>query len=796
MIVATICLISAFTSSRASMGGGAKNHVVALAIHENQGLDPVPFTDVHIQDRFWTPRQKVNATATVNHCLDELATAGNLHNFELAAQHARKGYQGFVFNDSDVYKVLEGASDVLAVNPDPALNDRVNSIISLLAKAQMPDGYLDTYYEINDPDHRLTNLRDNHELYCAGHLMEAASAHYLATGSKSLLNIATKYADFLNQRFGPDSGVDAYGGHPELELALVKLSQVTGDKKYFNLAQKLVLTRGTHYFAKEHDTPAQDYDGTYWIDDQPLVDQTQIKGHAVRAAYLLSGATDIVRENPNSPLEHALDSIWANATERRQFITGGIGPSGSNEGFTVDYDLPNKSAYQETCASIAMSMWGYRMGLLKADASYFDAVETALYNAMLAGVSLDGKQFFYVNPLESSGGYGRSDWFACACCPPNALRTIASIGGYAYAQKGSDVYVNLYLPGSADITVNGKASHLAIEGDYPWSGKLKLSWTGAGAENGTLHLRVPGWETQPVTLNSKEVTPDESGYVVVHQDWAKDSSINLDLPMPIERVAANPEVKPDEGKVALRRGPIVYCAESIDQNAPLSNVFVPETSSVKSNWTNDFNGAELLTASAATTPKVSWWGKLYQATPVPAATTLKLIPYCDWDNRGHDAMQVWFPSAPAPSPTGGAELTAKVTASFVNGNADPTGINNGFKPKTSGDQPSALMHWWPHKGTSEWVAYAWDKPVKTSAIKVFWFDDTGRGECRLPASWELQYKDGDLWKPVQNPSGYPVEKDKWTEVTFTPVQTTELRLVVQLQPNWAAGVQQWQVIPQ
>ncbi|HWD39330.1 MAG TPA: beta-L-arabinofuranosidase domain-containing protein [Fimbriimonas sp.] len=760
-------------------------------------LSPIPCTQVHIRDHFWTPRQEINRAASVQHCLDMIAEAGDVHNFELAASGARTGRRGFVFQDSDVYKVIEGASDTLATHPDPALEAKLDVLIDKIAKAQMPDGYVDTYYQVVEPGRRFTNLRDNHELYCAGHLIEAAVAHYHATGKKNLLDIATKYANLLYTTFGPGGKMDGYGGHPELELALVKLSQATSDERYFALAEKLIKTRGSHYFAKEHNTPEGEYDGTYWLDDVPIAQQRDIKGHAVRAAYLMSGATDVVRQDANSAIEAALDKVWRSAIERRIFVTGGIGPSGSNEGFTVDYDLPNLSAYQETCASIAMSMWGYRMGLLHGDARYFDTVETALYNAMLAGVSRDGTKFFYVNPLASNGGHHRQDWFDCACCPPNALRTIAALGGYAYARKGSDVYVNLYLPGTVDLNLDGKKGSLEVQGNYPWDGKLKVVPHIGNGTPMTLHLRVPGWCSKAdVRLNGQveAVSPDGKRYLTLKRDWQEGDSVELDLPMPVERIAANPLVKDDLGRTAVRRGPLIYCAEQTDQSAPVDNMILPLDATLKAQWKQGvLGGIEEIVGTGRQIPEEDWNRKLYQPIPQLTETPVTLIPYCDWDNRKPGAMQVWLPSTPPPAKVGGPEIHAKIGESFLSGNAQPDGINDGIEPKSSGEQPNRLMHWWPHKGTQEWVSYAWAKPVSVRGIKVYWFDDTGRGECRLPQSWHLEKMVGGNWVPVEGVK-YPVEPDKWDEVDFDPIKVTALRLVVQLKPGWAAGVRQWKVI--
>lgn len=766
---------------------------LSIALAEPEApAQPVPFTQVHINDRFWTPRQNVNATATVWHCLEMLDKVGDLHNFELAAQGARIGYKGYVFNDSDTYKVLQGAADVLAQHPDPKLDKRVDEIIAMMAKAQQPNGYLDTYYEINEPDHEFTNLRDNHELYCAGHMFEAAAAHFNATGKRNLLNIAIKYANLLYQKFGPESPIHAYGGHPELELALVKLAKATGDHRYFDLAKTLVMRRGTHYFAQEHQTPESEYDGTYWIDDLPITQHKEIKGHAVRAAYLMSGATDVDMETHDPALTAMLGRVWRNAVEKRIFLTGGIGPSGSNEGFTVDYDLPNETAYQETCASIAMAMWGYRMGLLHADARYFDTVETSLYNAMLAGVSLDGTRFNYTNPLADRGHHHRVPWFDCACCPPNALRTIAELGGYAYAQRGETLFVNLYLPGSADLTIGGKPAKFRVAGDFPWDGHLSISPGVSGHLD--LRLRVPSWCTEAdLEVNSHPLqAPVQNGYFVIDRDWDSRDEVRLTLPMPVERIEANPKVKDDAGKLAVRRGPLIYCAEGVDQTTPLENLILPREAELKPVSKKELGGIIALEGKAESIAQNDWNHQLYQPATRSQGSKLTLIPYCYWDNRAHGPMEVWLPNVAPPARVGGPEVKAKIELSFLSGNAQPEGINDGIEPQSSGEQPNKLLHWWPHKGTTEWVAYRWDKAVKTKGIRVYFFDDTGRGECRLPAEWHLEKLDGATWTPVQG--DFQIAKDKWIELNFPTIESKGLRLVVKFKEGWAAGIRQWRIV--
>jgi DUF1680 family protein len=765
------------------------------------GLRGVPFTDVTVSDRFWAPRQEVNRTVSIPVNLEQLEKAGNLEDFRLAAAGKHEGYKGPVFMDSDVYKALEAASYSLATHPDPVLSAKLDAIIATVASAQQPDGYLDSHYTVNEPDRRWTNLRDNHELYCAGHLIEAAVAHYRATGQKNLLDVATRVADHIDSVFGPAPKRLGYPGHPEIELALVKLADVTGEKRYFELARFFVENRGKHFFATEHRTPENRYEGTYWQDDVPICDHNTIKGHAVRAAYLLSGTTDVVAGTGDAKLSAMLDRVWKNTVQRNMYITGGIGPSAHNEGFTEDYDLPNLTAYQETCASVALAQWNHRMALLHADAKYADVFERSLYNGVLAGVSQDGNRFFYVNPLASSGRHHRSEWFGCACCPPNVARTLASLGGYAYATSDDALWVNLYIQGSARAKVGGTDVRLEVTTNYPWEGSVKLEPKVESPAKFALRLRKPGWAREAkVTVNGEAVaTPTEDrGYLVLEREWKTGDAVTLELPMPVERVVANPKVKADAGQVALQRGPLVYCVEAVDNgDVDLDRVFVPLTTELDASFATDVLGGVVVvkTTGAVAPEELDWSGRLYQALPAIESVGLTAIPYYAWDNRRPGAMRVWLPAAPVASRVGGPEVRAKVTLSFANGNAQPSGVNDGEEPSNSAQQPQKLAHWWPHQGTTESITYTWAKPVKVGGSQVYWFDDSSRGGgCKLPASWTIEYRDDSgAWKPVEAKSDYPVVKDRWCPAKFEPMTTTGLRVVAKLQPDWAAGIHEWKV---
>lgn len=760
-------------------------------------LRAVPFTDVQIKDSFWAPRQEANRTATIPVNLENLVEAGNIRNLELAAAKATKGFTEPVFMDSDVYKAIEAASYSLATHPDPALDKQLDGIIAKIAAAQQPDGYLNSYFIVKEPDKRWTNLRDWHELYCAGHMFEAAVAHFQATGKRNFLNVATRLADHIDSVFGPGKRM-GYPGHPEIELALVKLSRVTGEKRYFNLARFFIENRGRKFFAEEHKTPLDRYDGTYWQDDVPIVEHRNIKGHAVRAAYLMSGATDVAAETGNAALLRMLQRVWRNTTEKNMYLTGGIGPSAHNEGFTTDYDLPNLTAYQETCATIALAQWNHRLALLYGDSRYADVMERALYNGVLSGVSQDGTRFFYVNPLESRGNHHRSLWFGCACCPPNVARTVAMLGGYAYGSSDDALWVNLYLQGTAKVEVAGAKVALSITTDYPWDGKVSLKPELARPTQFALRLRIPGWcEGASVSVNGAAVEKPtiERGYLVLKREWRTGDAVELNLPMPVQRIAANPGVKQDQNQLALQRGPLVYCLEACDQAEPLDSLYLPAGVELKAEREAGLlGGVVVLKGAAEIAVEKDWTRKLYQALAPARSTPIKAVPYYAWDNRKPGAMKVWLPVAPPVPALGGLESRARVTVSFANGNSQPRGINDGIEPKSSGEQPAQLCHFWPHKDREEWVQYTWKQPVKVGGSKVYWFDDTGRGACRLPASWRIEYRDGDAWKPVKAKGDYPIAKDQWCDVTFEPVSSTALRLMVRLPKDWSAGAHEWKLV--
>src|SRR5262245_13073704 len=636
------------------------------------------FKQVKITDRFWSPRIETNHKESLKAVLAKIEESGAVQNFAIAAGRAKGEFRGPFWSDSDVYKWLEGASYTLALTPDPALEKKVDEIIDLIAAAQQKDGYLDTYIQLVDPKSRWTNLAFFHEDFCAGHLFEAAVGHFESTGKRTLLDVAIKNADRFDAVFGPGKR-DGIPGHEGIELALVRLSRATGEKRYLNLAQFFIDGRGQKpsFFEREYQrldptkttmflgrrityrTLADEFfrkdpnkfDTSYSQDHLPVRQQNDVVGHAVRAMYLFSGMADVAYENGDRGLLEALDRLHHNVTTKRMYVTGGIGPSGENEGFTTDYDLPNEEAYQETCASIGMMMWNHRLFKLSGDGRYTDFVEHLLYNAVLAGVSFNGDQFCYVNPLYSGGKARRHSWFTVPCCPTNVVRILPSLGRYIYSQSDDGVWVNLYIPGSVTAKLkNGSEVHLSQSGNYPWDGNIQLKMGLASPQEFNLNLRIPGWATTATAkVNGQRINLAVfNGYARINREWANNDTIDLVLPMNIQRLEANPKVAEDRGKVALRRGPFIYCLEEPDQKVDLDLIVLPMDAKLESHSEPGLlNGVTVITGQGYQVPPKGWENRLYRPTNSTERepVTIKAIPYYSWGNRQYGKLAVWIQSS-------------------------------------------------------------------------------------------------------------------------------------------------------
>jgi DUF1680 family protein len=776
--VRTLLVLAGLSLTSCARGDGPKG---------KPGLTGVPFQEVHIKDAFWGPRLRINRTVTIEANLRQCELTGRISNFAVAGKLQPGKHQGQLYNDSDVYKVIEGIAYTLSVHPDPDLEKRTDAIIDKIAAAQQPDGYLNTYYTLVDPKNRWKNIQHGHELYCAGHLIEAAVAYQQATGKRKLLDVARKLADHIGTVFGPGRRQDTCG-HEELELALVKLYRATSDERYLRQAEFFLDVRGRK--------DKRQLFGEYAQDHKPVREQREVTGHAVRAMYLYCGMADVAAATGDRGLVTALESIWRDVVERKMYVTGGIGPSASNEGFTVPYDLPNDSAYAETCAAVGMALWNHRMFLMSGDGKYADVLERVVYNGLLSGVSLAGDRFFYVNPLGSKGKHHRQEWFDCACCPDNVLRYVAGIGDRVYAHRDNDLWTVLYLGNKATVPLKDGKVTLVQETRYPWDGEVKFTVTPAKPFAFNLHLRIPDWckAGATVEINGEVVkeTP-EKGFVVLARTWQAGDVVRVVLPMPVKRVYADPHVKADAGRVALQRGPIVYCLEGVDNDNRPRSFVLPKDVKLTSAFVKEQLGGVVVVRGRAQVVSRDENGKL-----VTRPVKFQAVPYSAWDNRAAGQMVVWLPERPdlaeVPGEDGVTSGGVRIRASHCNPTDTLMALNDGLLPKSSKDHDVPRMTWWDHRGGTEWVSYTFPEERRLSRAAVYWFDDTGHGACRVPASWRLLWRDGKEWKEVRLTEGsYGTALDRFNDVTFEPVRARELKLEVRLQNGFSGGVLEWTV---
>ncbi|GAC1560933.1 MAG: glycoside hydrolase family 127 protein [Mucilaginibacter sp.] len=633
-------------------------------------IQPVPFTSVKLADRFWSSKIETNRTVTIPASFTRCESTGRVKNFEMAAEHKGKFCTVYPFDDTDIYKTIEGASYSLAVHPDAKLSAYIDSLITIIGRAQEPDGYLYTARSIDPihpqswagPERWVNESKMSHELYNCGHMFEAAAAHYMATGKRNFLNIALKNADLLVSTFGSDKKHVA-PGHEIVEMGLVRLYRITGKKNYLQLAKFFIDQRGIKkYNAKSKNVYEN---GTYFQDNKPVVEQDEAEGHAVRAMYLYSGMADVAALTGDTAYLKAIDRIWNNMVGKKMYVQGSIGAVGDGERFGDNYELPNSTAYNETCAAIGSVFWNQRMFLLHGDSKYIDVMEKTLYNGLISGVGLDGKSFFYTNAMQVSNSFSqpdlereRSGWFTCSCCPTNVVRLIPSLPGYIYAQNGNDVYVNLYISGTGNLIVNNKALKITQQNNYPWDGALAFTIDPASAMDMNLKIRIPGWaQNQAIPLglytyenpsaqkieikvNGKPVDyMVQNGYAVISKKWKKNDKVELALPMDIRRVVANASLQDDNGKVALQRGPLMYCAEWTDNGGKAVNIIIPKGTTFTSLFEPALlNGVTVLKANVKSV-NIDETAQ----TVITENKTMTAIPYYAWANRGKGEMTVWFP---------------------------------------------------------------------------------------------------------------------------------------------------------
>jgi uncharacterized protein len=615
--------------------------------------DAVAHTAVTIEDTFWAPRLRTVRENTLPTMYEQMKLN---HYFDAEKRGWQRGMHPipYVFWETDITKWIEATSFSLATHPDAKLDALLDETIEFIRSIQQSDGYLNIWFTEVESEKRWSNMRDLHELYCAGHLIEAGVAHFQGTGKRSLLDIVSCYADYIDRTFGLEEGkMRGYCGHPEIELALVKLYRATGEKRYLNLSQYFVDERGKqpHYFDEEAhrrgDDPRNFWAHTYEYNQshRPVREQTEVVGHAVRAMYLYSAVADLIKEKYDEPLFQASERLWHHLVSKRLYITGGIGSSEKNEGFTEDYDLPNLTAYAESCASIGLAMWNHRLLQLDVDSRYADLLERALYNGMLSGISLDGSKYFYVNPLESKGDHHRVGWFKCACCPPNIARTLMSLGQYVYTVSDTDIFTHLYMQGTGKLSVGGRKVMVQQETKYPWDGVISLKIE----LDEPADFGIPGWcQGVSLSINGEDIALDylQKGYVRIERRWQSGDQIVLDLAMPIMRVYAHADLREDIECVALQRGPLVYCLEGADNTVPLHHIRLPETASLESHYESELlGGVVVIQGPAIAVERADWSDTLYKMTPPQFHEyTLTAIPYYAWDHRQSGEMRIWIPA--------------------------------------------------------------------------------------------------------------------------------------------------------
>ena len=777
-------------------------------------ITPVPFTSVKVTPgTFWGQRLQASREVTVPLAFSKCESEGRYKNFENAAAHMADPSKvfkvngvGYSFDDTDPYKTLEGAAYILQTYPDKKLEAYCDSVIDIIGRAQEPDGYLYTARTQNpaDPHHwagdrRWVKEEDlSHELYNLGHMVEGAVAYWQATGKRKFLDIACRYADVACKEVGPNAGqMRVVPGHQIAEMAMARLYLATGKKQYLDFAKFLLDYRGKTQIKQE-----------YSQSHKPVTEQDEAVGHAVRAAYMYAGMADVAALTGDKNYINAIDNIWSNIVTKKLYITGGIGATASGEAFGKNYELPNMSAYCETCAAIGNVYVNYRLFLLHGDSKYYDVLERTLYNGLISGVSLDGGGFFYPNPLESMGQHQRQAWFGCACCPSNICRFIPSLPGYIYAVKDKNVYVNLFLSNQSNLTVGGKKLTLSQTTNYPWDGDITISIDKNSAAQFTMKLRVPGWVkgsvvpsdlytytdnkrlSYSVMVNGQEAkgAVGEDGYYNISRKWKKGDKVQVHFDMEARTVRANHKVQADRGMVSIERGPLVYCAEHPDNNFDIMGALINQNPKFRLGK-GEIAGTPVQTLiTDAQTLNFNKAGKLETADQ-----TLTLIPYYAWCHRGSGKMRVWLPQdLNATVPSQPATLASKSKVSTSSRVPALSSINDRLIPKDEDDRSIPYTHWWPKKGTTEWLGYELPAESTVQRATVYWYDDGPWGGCRVPQSWRILYQDAQgQWLPVTGADGYPTDKGSACTVNFDPVKTKAVRLEVTLPSDNSAGLFEW-----
>ena len=788
-------------------------------------IKPVPFYKVELKDKFWKPRVETVRTVTIPHTFQKNKETKRIKNFQVAAGTEQGNVcTVFPFDDSDVFKAVEGAAYSLMTRRNPELEKEIDELADIFKAAQEPDGYLYTWRTISeklqkegkfDPkasqylewlegDRWKNEDKLSHELYNVGHLYEAAVAYYEATGKRNLLDIALKNAELVYKEFGINKLVKA-PGHQEIEVGLIKLYRITKDNKWLDLAKYFLDIRG--------------YGDEYSQNHLKLQDQRVAVGHAVRLGYMMMGAADVTALKNTSEYMDAMKSVWKDIVSSQMYLTGGVGATGSNEGFGGSFDLPNYTAYNETCSSIAFLWWTQRMYQLTGEVKYLDVAELTLYNALNAGLSLSGDKFFYPNPLESRKNTERTSWFSCACCPPNVTRFFSTVGSLMYAQKDTEIFINQFAASKTQITLpanSGKKQNtilLSQETNYPWNGKININLHPATPQIFTLNLRIPGWargeivpfglykQTENKILTSVEVIINgvkkketiKDGYVSITRKWKKGDQVSLDLDMKTMRIEADNRVEENAGRRAFQRGPIIYCLEGRDQEDDrVLNLLIPDSSKITAIFESELLGGSLsLKLNGYLVKKTS------ETENALENVSLKAIPYYKWANRGKDNMIVWIPNnVKNTRPVGLPSLSTKATISTSEGiKGNLSNISDDQFVRYAHDHQSTFVHWWPKFGTQEWLQYSFDNEETVNTSKIYFFDDEAiQGGCRIPKEIALEYLDSNnAWKVVIIKEEFKIEKDNWVQFHFESFKTKALRITMKFREGVSGGVHEWHV---
>lgn len=779
-------------------------------------ITPVPFTSVKITpNTFWGQRLEASEKVTIPLAFSKCESENRYTNFSNAAEHLKDpskvfkvdGVMGYSFDDTDPYKTIEGASYLLQTYPNKKLEAYVDSVIAVIGSAQEPDGYLYTARTQN-PEHphgwagktRWSKVEDlSHEFYNLGHLCEAAVAHYNATGKRNLLDIACKFADCVVKEVGDKPGqACVVPGHQIAEMGLAKLYLATGKKEYLDQAKFFLDKRG-------YTTIKTEYSQSH----KPVLEQDEAVGHAVRAGYMYAGMADVAALTGNKGYIDAIDRIWDNIISKKYYITGGVGATSSGEAFGKNYELPNMSAYCETCAAIAQVYLNYRLFLLHGESKYYDALERTLYNGVISGISIDGGKFFYPNPLQSMGQHQRQAWFGCACCPSNAARFIPSLPQYIYAVKDNSFYINLFAGNETTVEVGGKKVTLEQRTNYPWDGDVAMTMKKANSQF-ALKIRIPGWvrgQVVPsdlynyvdgkqlgysVKVNGEPVSSTlEDGYFVIDRKWKKGDVVDVHFDMEPRLVKANGKVSADRGRAEIERGPLVYCAEWPDNECDVLSVLLNQEPQYTMGE-KEICGTTVQTITTdAQTLTFDERGRLNAKDE-----RLVLIPYYAWAHRGNGKMTVWIPidlnaTSPALPPSLASE--SKVEASSRRLPA-LSAINDRLIPSDGDDRSVPYTHWWPKKNSTEWLVYNFKEASTVSTSTVYWFDDQPWGGCSVPKSWKLYYKDASgNWQEVKNATGYNTNKGVANTVNFDAVKTSSMKLEIVQPEKYSCGVFEWSI---